>query len=184
MCCSLAIAAIAALMLRLRAADGCRDFVAVAGLRSSHQEASSPRLAQSSQYRCHLKHDIPKQRTPAMSNDETPSPTQPGPDASIDDETNEVRHAPGDLGETDEALPAGADQADAQDQAEHKPADTKHRITEKAYKTRDAAVQKAHAAQSTARNAFTGTGAAKRGVPVTAPIAAAVVISIVVLRRR
>ena len=67
-----------------------------------------------------------------------------------------------------------------------KAADTKDRITEKAHEGRDVVVEKAHSAQSAARDAVTDhTGSVKPGVPpIAALIAAAVVIGLVVWRRR
>ena len=117
-----------------------------------------------------------------MTTDETPPSPQPGPDAGMDDVQNDIEHRRKELGETVEALSA---KTDVEGQAKQKVADTKDGITQKAHETKDAVVEAAHAAQSKAREAFTGiTGLVKPGVPITALIAAAVVIGVVVWRRR
>ena len=70
---------------------------------------------------------------------------------------------------------------------QHKVADTKDRITEKASETKDLVVEKAHAAQSAARDAVTdSTGSVKPGVSIAAVVAAAAIlaISVAVWRRR
>jgi Protein of unknown function (DUF3618) len=111
-----------------------------------------------------------------------PPGPEPGPGAGIDDIQTDIEQTRKELGETVEALSA---KADVKARVKQKASDTKDRITEKAYEGRDAVGGKAHAAQSTARHALTdGTGSVKRGVPIAALVAAAVVIGVVVWRRR
>jgi cobalamin biosynthesis Mg chelatase CobN len=117
-----------------------------------------------------------------MTADQTPQSPQPRPDAGTDDIQAHIEHTGKTLAETVEASSA---EADVEGEVKQKVADTKDRITEKAYETKHAAVEQAHAAQSAAREAFTdSTGSLKPGVPITALIAAAVVISAVMWRRR
>jgi len=115
--------------------------------------------------------------------DQTPPTPQPGPDAGIDDIQTDKEDTRNGLGETvEEALPA---QADITGPAKQGLAGAKDRITENAHKTTAAAVEKAHAAQSTARKGLTGiVGLVKPHVSIVALTAAAVVISVVVWRRR
>ena len=117
-----------------------------------------------------------------MTADQTPLSPEPGPDAGIDDIQADIEHTRKELGETIEALSA---KADVKGRVKQKAAD-KDRITEKAHDSRDVVVEKAHAAQSAARDAVTDdTGSVKPGVPpIAALIAAAVVIGLVVWRRR
>ena len=114
--------------------------------------------------------------------DQTPPTPQPGPDAGIDDIQTDKEGTRNGLGETvEEALPA---QDDIKGPAKRL-ADAKNRITENAHKTTAAAVEKAHVAQSTARKGVTGiTGLVKPRVSIVALTAAAVVIGVVVWRRR
>ena len=118
-----------------------------------------------------------------MTADQTPLSPEPGPDAGIDDIQADIEHTRKELGETIEALSA---KADVKGRAKKKAADTKDSITEKVYETKEIALKKAHAAQSAARDAVTDdTGSVKPGVPlIAALIAAAVVIGLVVWRRR
>ena len=118
-----------------------------------------------------------------MTADQTPLPPEPGPDAGIDDIQADIEHTRKELGETIEALSA---KADVKGRAKKKAADTKDSITEKVYETKEIALKKAHAAQFAARDALTDdTGSVKPGVPpIAALIAAAVVIGLVVWRRR
>jgi ABC-type microcin C transport system duplicated ATPase subunit YejF len=112
----------------------------------------------------------------------TTDKTPPGPDAGIDDIQTDIEQSRKGLGETVEAL---SGKADVKDEVKQKVADTKDRITEKANETEDAAVATVDAAQSAARGAFTDiTGSLKPRLPIAALIAAAVVISVVVWRRR
>ena len=115
--------------------------------------------------------------------DQTPPTPQPGPDAGIGDIQTDKEDTRNGLGETvEEALPA---QADIKVRPSSRLADAKDRITENAHKTTAAAVEKAHAAQSTARKGVTGiVGLVKPQVSIMALTAAAVVIGVVVLRRR
>lgn len=107
---------------------------------------------------------------------------EPGPDAGIDDIQADIEKTRKELGETVEALSA---KADVKARAKQKAADTKERITEKAQESRHVVVEKAHAAQSTARHAVTdSTGSVKPGVPIAALVAAAVIIGVVLWRRR
>ena len=102
-----------------------------------------------------------------MTADQTPSSPEPGPDAVIDDIQADIEHTRQELGETIEALSA---KADVTGRAKQKVAGTKDRV-----------VETAHAAQASARHAVTdSTGSVKPGVL----IAAAVVVSVVVWRRR
>ena len=82
------------------------------------------------------------------------------------------------------AQPDAAAKADTK--TDKKAADTKDSITENVYETKEIALKKAYAAQSAARHAVTDdTGSVKPGVPlIAALIAAAVVIGLVVWRRR
>ena len=113
-----------------------------------------------------------------MTVDPTPPSPEPGPDAGIDD----IEHTRKELGETIGALSA---KADVTGRVQHKAADTKDRITEKATETKGVVVEKAHAAQSAVRDVVTdSTGSVKPRVPIAALIAAAVVIGLVVRRRR
>ena len=117
-----------------------------------------------------------------MTTDKTPPSPQPGPNAGTDDIQTDIEQTRKELGETVEALTG---KADVKDEVKQKVADSKNRITEKASETKDVAVEKADAAQSAARGAFTDiTGSLKPRVPIAALIAAAVVISVVVWRRR
>ena len=118
-----------------------------------------------------------------MTADQTPLSPEPGPDAGIDDIQADIEHTRKELGETIEALSA---KADVKSRVKKKAADTKDGITEKVYETKEIAVEKAHVAQSAARDAVTDdTGSVKPGVPpIAALIAAAVVIGLVVWRRR
>ena len=119
-----------------------------------------------------------------MTTDQTPPPPEPGPDAGIDDIQADIEHTRKELGETIGALSA---KADVNGRVQHKVADTKDRITETASESKDVVVEKAHAAQSAARDAVTdSTGSVKPGVPIAALIAAAaiVAISVAVWRRR
>ena len=118
-----------------------------------------------------------------MTADQTPLAPEPGPDAGVDDIQADIEHTRKELGETIEALSA---KADVKGRVKQKTADTRDRITEKAHESRDVVVEKAHAAQSAARDAVTDdTGSVKPGVPlIAALIAAAVVIGLVVWRRR
>lgn len=116
-----------------------------------------------------------------MTTGQTPPSPRPGA-ADTDDIETGVEQPPETLGETVEAL---SPQADAKGQLKQKVAGTKDRLTEKAYKTKAAAAEKAHTAQSTARGTVTDlTGLVKPRVPIVAVIAAAVVISVIVWRRR
>jgi hypothetical protein len=116
-----------------------------------------------------------------VTNDQT-SPSPQPPDAGIADIQTGIEHARKEFGETVDPLSA---KADVKGQVKQKVADTKDRITEDAHKTRAGAVEKAHAAQSSAREAITEiTGLIKPSVPIAALIAAAVVIGVVVWRRR
>jgi hypothetical protein len=117
-----------------------------------------------------------------MTADQTP--LSPDPDPMRDRRHQaDIEHTRKELGETIEALSA---KADVKGRVKQKTADTKDRITEKAHESRDVVVEKAHAAQSAARDAVTDdTGSVKPGVPlIAALIAAAVVIGLVVWRRR
>ncbi|HTH91474.1 DUF3618 domain-containing protein [Mycobacterium sp.] len=117
-----------------------------------------------------------------MTTDKTPPPPQPGPNAGIDDIQTDIEQTRKELGETVEGLTGNAD---VKDEVTQKVADSKDRITEKANETREVAVEKADAAQSAARGAFADiTGSLKPRVPIVALIAAAVVVSVVVWRRR
>jgi Protein of unknown function (DUF3618) len=117
-----------------------------------------------------------------VTTDKTPPSPQPGPDAGSDDIQTDIEQTRKELGETVEALTG---KADVKDEVKQKVADSKNRITEKASETKDVAVEKTDAAQSAARGAFTDiTGSLKPRVPIAALIAAAVVISVVVWRRR
>jgi hypothetical protein len=76
------------------------------------------------------------------------------------------------LGETIEAL---STKADVKGRVKKKAADTKDSITETVYETKEIALEKAHAAQSAARDAITDdTGSVKPRVPIAALSAAAV----------
>jgi hypothetical protein len=130
------------------------------------------------------KQDIHEVEDPAVTtDDQTPPTPQPGPDAGIDDIQTAKEDARNGLGEAvEDALPA---QADITGPAEQRLAGVKDRITENAHKTTAAAVEKAHAAQSTARKGLTGiVGLVKPHVSIVALTAAAVVIGVVVWRRR
>ena len=118
-----------------------------------------------------------------MTTDPTPPSPEPGPDAGIEDIQADIERTREELGETIEALSA---KADVKSRVKKKAADTKDDITEKFYETKEIALEKAHAAQSAARDAVTDdTGSVKPGVPlIAALIAAAVVIGLVVWRRR
>jgi Protein of unknown function (DUF3618) len=117
-----------------------------------------------------------------VTTDKAPPSTQPGPDAGIDDIQTDIEQRRKGLGETVEALTGNAD---VNDEVEQKVADSKDSINEKANETKDVAVEKADAAHSAARGAFTDiTSLLKPRVPIAALIAAAVVISVVVWRRR
>jgi septal ring factor EnvC (AmiA/AmiB activator) len=117
-----------------------------------------------------------------VTTDKTPPSPQPGPDAGSDDIQTDIEQTRKELGETVEALTG---KADVTDEVKQKVADSKDRITELANETKDVAVEKADVAQSAARGAFTDiTGSLKPRVPIAALIAAAVVISVVVWRRR
>ena len=117
-----------------------------------------------------------------MTTDKNPPSPQPGPDAGIDDTQTGNEQTPNKLGETVEALSGNAD---VNDEVKQKVADTKDRVPEKANEITDAAFEKADAAQSAARGAFARlAGLPKPSVPIAALIASAVVISIVVWRRR
>jgi hypothetical protein len=128
------------------------------------------------------KQDIHELKDPAVTTDQTPPSPQPGPDSGIDDiqtDKEETRNAPGET--IEEAFAAPADKGHAKQRL----ADAKDRITENAHKTTSAAVEKAHAAQSTARKGVTNiTGLVKPRVSIVALTAAAVVIGVVVWRRR
>jgi hypothetical protein len=117
-----------------------------------------------------------------VTTDKTPPSPQPGPDAGIDDIQTDIEQTRKELGATAEALTG---KADVKDEVTQKVADSKDRITEKANETKDVAVENADAAQSAARGAFTDiTSLLRPRVPIAALIAAAVVISVVVRRRR
>jgi len=117
-----------------------------------------------------------------VTTDKNPPSPQPGPDAGIDDTQTGNEQTPNKLGETVEALSGNAD---VNDEVKQKVADTKDRVPEKANEITDAAFEKADAAQSAARGAFADiTGSLKPRVPIVALIAAAVVVSVVVWRRR
>ena len=117
-----------------------------------------------------------------MTTEKTPPSPLPGPDAGIDDIQTDIEQTRKELGDTVEAL---SGKADVKDEVNQKVADSKDRITELANETKDVAVEKADVAQSAARGAFTDIiGSLKPGVPMAALIAAAVVISVVVWRRR
>jgi hypothetical protein len=115
--------------------------------------------------------------------DQTPATPQPGPEAGIDNIQTDKDDTRNGLGETvGEALPA---EADIGGPAKQGLAGAKDRITENAHKTTDAAVEKAHAAQSTARKGVSGiAGLVKPRVPIVVLTAAAVVIGVLVWRRR
>jgi hypothetical protein len=119
-----------------------------------------------------------------MTADQTPLSPEPGPDAGIDDIQADIERTREELGETIEALSA---KADVNGRVKKKAADTKDGITEKVYETKEIALEKAHVAQSAARDAVTDdTGSVKPGVPIAALFAAAavLVVSVVVWRRR
>ena len=119
-----------------------------------------------------------------MTTDPTPLSPEPGPDAGIDDIQADIEHTREELGETIEALSA---KADVKGRAKKKAAGTNDSITQKVYETKEIVVEKAHAAQSAARDAVTDdTGSVKPGVPIAALIAAVaiLVVSLVVWRRR
>jgi hypothetical protein len=112
----------------------------------------------------------------------TPTP-QSGPDAGIDDIQTDKEDTRNGLGETvGEAVQA---QADITSPAKQGLAGAKDRITDNAHKTTAAAVEKAHAAQTTASKGVTAIiGLVKPNVPIVALTAAAVVIGVIVWRRR
>lgn len=127
----------------------------------------------------------------------TPRP-EPGPEAGVDELQADIEATRAELGETLGALSA---KADISGRAKQKVADTQATITEKAThakgtvvdraaQAKDVVVDKTHAAQSMARDAVTDdTGsvkpAVKRGAPLAAVAAAALlVIGVLVWRRR
>ena len=119
-----------------------------------------------------------------MTTDPTPPSPEPGPEAGIDDIQADIEHTRKELGETIGALSA---KADVTGQVQHKVTGTKDRITEKASETKGVVVEKAHAAQSAARDVVTdSTGSVKPSVPIAALVvtAAILAISVAVWRRR
>jgi hypothetical protein len=129
------------------------------------------------------KQDIYEVEDPAVTtDDQTPPTPQPGPDPGTNDIQTDKDTRNGIGATVEEALPA---QTDIKDPAGHRLADAKDRITENAHKTTAAAVEKAHAAQSTARKGVTNiAGLVTPRVSIMALTAAAVVIGVVVWRRR
>ena len=120
-----------------------------------------------------------------MTTDQPPpsDPTrQTGPEARLEDIRDAIEHERNEPGETVDALTGNEG---VTDQLTHKAAHTKDRIAEKANETRDGAVHKAHAAEPAVRKTVTDiTGFVKPRVPMVALIAAAIVIAVVVRRRR
>jgi hypothetical protein len=121
----------------------------------------------------------------AMSTDQ-PTPSDPahqtGPEARLEDIRDAIEHERSEAGETGDALTGNAD---VRDRLTHKVAHTKDRIAEKANEARGIAAEKAHAAEPTVRKTATEiTGFVKPRVPMLALIAAAIVITVVVRRRR
>jgi hypothetical protein len=120
-----------------------------------------------------------------MSTDQ-PTPSDPahqtGPEARLEDIRDAIEHERSEAGETGDALTGNAD---VRDRLTHKVAHTKDRIAEKANEARGVAAEKAHAAEPTVRKTVTDiTGFVKPRVPMVALIAVAIVITIVVRRRR
>jgi hypothetical protein len=130
-------------------------------------------------------------------NPSTPRP-EPGPEAGVDELQADIEATRAELGETLGALSAKADisgrakkkVADTQATITEKTTHAKNTVVDKAALAKDAVVDKTHAAQSMARDAVTDdTGsvkpAVKRGVPIAAVAAAALlVIGVLVWRRR
>lgn len=84
-------------------------------------------------------------------------------------------HLPGDL----------IGNADVTDRVKQKVAHTKDQLSEKVNETRGVAAQKVHAAEPALRKTVTDiTGLVKPRVPLVAVIAAAIVITVVMRRRR
>lgn len=92
---------------------------------------------------------------------------EPGPDAGIDEIQADIDKTRQELGHTVDALAA---KADVKGRAQQKAADTKDRITETAVHTREALTD--------------DTGAVKKSIAVAAVIAVALVVGVVVWRRR
>ena len=119
-----------------------------------------------------------------MTADPTPPSPEPGPDAGIDDMQADIEHTRKELGETIGALSAKAD-VTGRVQQSHRHQGPHRRRT--AFATKGVVVEKAHAAQSAARDVVTDSaGSVKPSVPIAALVAAAavLVVSVVLWRRR
>jgi hypothetical protein len=106
-----------------------------------------------------------------MSTDATPPPAEPGPDATIEDIQADIDQTRTNLGETVEALAAKAD--------------VTGRAKQKARETTERVVEKAHVAQSAARNAVNAnSGRMGARLPTAVLIAGITVIGVLWWRRR
>jgi ElaB/YqjD/DUF883 family membrane-anchored ribosome-binding protein len=119
-----------------------------------------------------------------MPTDPVPERPELGPDAGVDDIQADIEATRKELGDTIEALSA---KADISGRAKQKVVQTQSHIAETATHAVGSTIEKAHAAQSAAREIVTkNTGSVKRSVPIAGVAVAAgiALIGVVVWRRR